>query len=398
MSSYKIHLKKLLEQGKAYPCFCTKEDLDKKREQAETAKKTYTYDRTCLNLSDQEIHKRIEKDIPYSIRLKIEPQPLGFTDLIRGDIQFKKFPFNDFIIFRPDGMPIYNFACVCDDADMKITHVLRGDDHISNTPRQLLIYTALDLEPPLFGHLPMILGSDGSRLSKRHGATSIQQYREQGYLPQTLINFLAKLGWSFDDTQEVFSLEELIKKFSLDKVSSNPAVFNTKKLDWLNSEYIRQLSTEEKYNLSRPFMIKSGLITEEEYTSKKDLIFSIINLAGDRIKTFSQLTGFAEYILDDVKEYEEKGYQKFIKQDYITSIFQKISDNLRDLKDFTKPDLEGMFMSIVEDSGISTKKIMQAVRVALTGSTESPDLAGLILLLGKEPVMKRLNRIIEREA
>jgi len=395
---YQKYITELLDTGKAYRCFCSKEELDGKRKLAEEKKENYIYDRTCLNLSEEEIQKNLEQKKPFVIRLKVEPQNIGFTDLIRGPIDFKKYTFDDFIMVRPDTTPVYNFAVVIDDALMHITHVLRGDDHISNTPRQILIYRALGLPIPEFAHLPMILGADGSRLSKRHGATAVQQYKEEGYLPQTLINFLAKLGWSYDDAQEIFSINELIEKFSLDKVSKNPAVFNIKKLLWMNGEYIKNLSLKEKYELCKPYFIKSGFFTEIEYKEKQDYVFEVLELVGDRLKLLSDISTIVDFLFKETIDYVEKDYNKFIKQEFVPAFFESLIAELESLSDFNNKNIETVFLSIIEKMGLHTGKAMQAVRVGIVGRASSPDLVSSIVLLGKEISLQRLKKIITLES
>ena len=397
--TYDLCSEKLIAQGRAYRCFCTKEELDAKRQEAENVKKHYTYDKKCADLSDSVVSENISKGMPFSIRLRVDTtnHPLFFTDMIRGLIDFSHNQYDDFIIVRPDNMPVYNYAVTIDDALMKITHVIRGDDHISNTPRQILIYRALDLPIPEFAHLPMILGSDGSRLSKRHGATAVQQYREEGYLPDALLNFLARLGWSYDDTQEFFSRSDLIEKFSIEKVSKSSAVFNSQKLLWLNAEYVKLLTLEEKYFLCKDYFIKAGLLTSEQYAEKKSFVLKLIELAGDRLKLISQITEHTHYFFRDKIEYDNDSYTKFIKVDFVPDLFKTIIAKLDALADWSFSSIEMMFKDVIAEKAQTAKKVMQAVRVAMAGSAVSPDLVTIILLYGKEMAIRRLKDILEKE-
>ncbi len=398
-SIYDDCTKKLISEGKAYRCFCSKEELDAKRQAAENSKKQYFYDRQCLNLSESEIQGKISKGLPFSVRLKtdISSAPLSFEDMVHGTIDFSINQFDDFIIVRPDGMPVYNYAVTIDDALMKITHIIRGDDHISNTPRQILIYRALGLAIPSFGHLPMILGSDGSRLSKRHGATAVQQYRDDGYLPEALLNFLARLGWSYDDSQEIFRKADLIQKFSMEKTSKSPAVFNQQKLLWINAEYIKFLTPEEKFEHCKDFFIKSGLLTKEEYYAKKDFVIKAILLAGDRLKLLSQIVEHTHFLFKDTLTYDQAAYDKFIKADFIKDFFQSLISGIEGLSVFDLSSVENLFKKIIVEKNLNTKKAMQAVRVALVGNAVSPDLVTIITLYGKEKTILRLRAILEKE-
>ena len=287
---YNEHIDKLIKEGKAYPCFCTSEELNAQKEEAKKEKKEYRYNGKCKKMDPEKAKQQLEKKKPHVIRIKKNIEgSIIFNDLVKGEINIHSDTIDDFIIRRSDGNPIYNFAVTIDDILMKITHVLRGDDHISNTPKQILLYKALGAEPPLFAHLPMILGEDKTRLSKRHGATAVQEYRDKGFLPEAVCNYLARLGWSYDDSQEIFSIDELIKKFSIEKVSSNPAVFDPKKLKWLNSVYIQKLDIDKKIELAVPFLIKNDLIDQDFADNNSDFLKKIIEIIGDRFKSLEDI-------------------------------------------------------------------------------------------------------------
>jgi nondiscriminating glutamyl-tRNA synthetase len=395
---YKTEVEKLIASGKAYRCFCTKEELDASKAKAEAEKKTWQYDRKCLALTEQQIKDNLSHGKTFVVRLKVDPADVSFTDLVHGPISFSNnFNFDDFIIVRSDGSPIYNFAVTVDDALMKITHVLRGDDHISNTPRQILIYRALGHPLPEFGHLPMILGPDGSRLSKRHGATAVQQYREAGYLPDALLNFLARLGWSFDDYQEIFPRQELVQKFSLEKVSSSAAVFNQQKLVWLNGEYIKKLSPDEKFQECCPFYVNAGLLTREGCIAQKDLIMKVIELAGDRIKTLDQVIGYTDFFFQKNVVFDDQAYGKLIRGTKAAGFFKEIINAWESMESRTKESVDQMFQSVIARSGLKTKDVMQAVRVALTGRSVSPDLVSIMLLMPPKTVTERLSAVVKKE-
>ena len=394
---YRECVDRLLREGKAYRCFCDKNDLEARRKEAEKSKKTYAYDRTCLGLSGPEIEKNLSEKKPFAVRLKVDPSPLSFTDLIRGPIDFSQQTYDDFVIVRQDGWPIYNFAVTVDDALMKITHVIRGEEHISNTPRQLLIYKALGLPLPEFGHVPIILAVDGTKLSKRHGATSVQQFREQGYLPDALINFLARLGWSYDDSQEIFSRDELIEKFSLDKVSPSAGIFNPEKLLWMNAEYIKKLPVAEKVEYCRSVFVNAGLVTDAEYSAKKDYAASVIGLVGDRYKTFPQILEYADFFFRKEIVFDEKDFRKHVTDAGMAPLLGELAELVRTTEPFDRPALEAAVMAFIAARGLHTGKFLQAVRVAVTGRTISPELIGAIAILPRETTVGRLLKAAGRE-
>ncbi len=393
---YNKYLNDLIKSGKAYRCFCTQEELKIKKENARKEKKQYKYDGKCRNLSITDIEKKLKDNIPYVIRLKVEPDiQITFSDPVRGDISVNTNIYDDFIIRRSDGFPIYNFAVVIDDATMKINYVIRGDDHISNTPKQILIYKALNFEIPNFAHLPMILGEDKTRLSKRHGATAVQQFKEEGYLPESLINYLVRLGWGYDDSQEIFSIEELIKKFSLEKVSKNPAVFNFKKLQWLNGVYIQKMNLKERTNAVIPFLKKSNLITDNFDENNFPFLEKIVELVGDRLKLLTDIIIYADYFFTDTVTIDEKAENKLLRKIDYSHVGEKIYTELKQIDTWKKEILEKTLESTAANLDIKRRDYYQFIRVALTGKLVSPDLLGIMLLMGKNKVLDRLMYITE---
>lgn len=382
LSIYQTYAQKLLGLGKVYKCYCTQDELERRRKEAEKQGKVYRYEGTCRNL------KSPPSDKPYAIRL-MTPEVGGIEvqDLIRGTIVFDAKEIDDFIIQKTDGFPTYNFAVVIDDATMDITHVIRGDDHIANTPKQVLVYKALSQEIPEFAHVSTILGSDKAKLSKRHGATSVIAYREMGYLPEALVNFLARLGWSYGD-QEIFSKEELIEKFTLENVGKSPAVFNPEKLLWLNGWYMRNKSAHEIAELVIPFLKKKGF----KLTADARLI-KIINILRERAKTLVELANSADYFFVDEVKYEEAARKKFLTPE-VLPIFEALIERLSSLDEFTVPELQKIFEEITEKRGLKLVQIAQPVRVALTGGTVSPGIFEVMEILGKEKVIERLKRTI----
>ncbi len=384
LDRYRELAEKLLEEGKAYRCFCTPEELEEMRKEAIRKKIPFRYPGKCRNLKPPYPQK------PYSIRLKMPRE--GYTtfyDEIRGYLRFENSQLDDFIIMRSNGLPTYNFAVVVDDADMEITHVIRGDDHINNTPRQIRVFEALGLPIPKFAHVPMILGPDRTRLSKRHGATSIEAYKEEGYLPEALFNYLVRLGWSYGD-QEIFSIDELIEKFSLDRVGKSAAVFNKEKLLWLNGYYIRQKNDEELFELVIPYLEKSGI----REIKKEEGLLKLIHHVKERSKTLLDLSSGILYYFMDPEEYDEKGRRKFFTPKVLPALKELLS-SLKDLKEWDEKTIETLFRNIVEKNGLKMVELAQAVRLALTGKTVSPGIFEVMDSLGREKVLKRIEKVVE---
>jgi glutamyl-tRNA synthetase len=379
---YQNYAQKLLEDGKAYRCYCSPEELDRRRKEAEKQGKVYRYEGTCRNLESHSAGK------PYAIRLATpEIGNIEVHDLIRGMIVFDSKEIDDFIIQKTDGFPTYNFAVVIDDVTMNITHVIRGDDHIANTPKQLLIYSALRYDVPEFAHVSTILGPDKTKLSKRHGATAVVAYREMGYLPEALVNYLTRLGWSYGD-QEIFTREELVEKFTLENVGKSPAVFNPEKLLWLNGWYIRNKPAEEIAELVIPSLKRKGFqVTLDEKFIK------IVNLLRERAKTLADIADSGDYFFIEEVKFEESAQKKFLTHDALP-ILETLVERLSLLSDFRVAELQKIFDEITEKRGLKLVQIAQPVRVALTGGTVSPGIFEVMEILGKEKVIDRLKMAV----
>lgn len=381
IQTYRDMVEKLLQEGKAYYCTCTPEELEEKRKQALAEGRKPKYDGTCR-----------DRNLPATTGavVRFRAPEVGVTivhDLIKGDIAFQNEELDDLVIQRADGFPTYNFAVVVDDALMGITHVIRGDDHVNNTPRQILLYEALGFPVPKFAHVPMILGADKTRLSKRHGATSVMAYKEMGYLPEALVNYLVRLSWSHGD-QEIFSLDELIAYFDLDGVGRSPAVFNPDKLLWLNQHYIREYPIEKLVACVKPFWEKKGYdVADENYLAK------IIQDFKPRVKTLLELAEQATfYFVEDLTYDREAAAKYFTVQ--IKGYLQELRSRLKNWPDYSKEGIERFFQVFTEEMGIKLKTIAQPLRVALTGKTVSPGLDEVMLTLGRERVLKRLDAAI----
>ena len=376
----------LLSAGKAYRCYCSPEDLETRRQEAQKKGLKPKYDGTCRNRTDH------PEGMPSVVRFKTPLEgPVAVHDLLRGQIIFDNQELDDFIIQRTDGTPTYNFVVVVDDADMGITHVIRGDDHLSNTPRQALMYEALNHPQPKFAHISMILGADKARLSKRHGATSVLAYRDMGYLPDAVINYLVRLGWSHGD-QEIFSRDELIQHFSLESITTSAAVFNPEKLTWLNQQYIQKTPPLELAPHLEPMLVKEGLLPEGHGLSLEEIAKPIPSL-NQRAETLVEMAHKAEFYFKKELEFDEQARAKLLTPEARPHLELLVS-KLSTLRDFSESTLETAFKEIVEQEGIKLGKLAQPVRIALTGKKESPGIYEVLSLLGRDTTISRLNNAI----
>lgn len=371
----------LLKSGHAYKCYVTPEELEEKRKQAQSRGDVLRYKREWAKMNEG-------PDKPYVIRLQTPDHcSIEVEDLLRGTVTFDASEVDDFIILKRDGFPTYNFAVVVDDATMNITHIIRGDDHLINTPRQVLLYKALSYDIPKMAHVSMILGSDNKRLSKRHGATSVVAYKDKGYLPEAIINFLSRLGWSYGD-QEIFSKAELIEKFTLNNVGKSAAVFNEEKLEWLNSWYIKNDPPEKIAGLVIPLLKEKGLDVEVD-----EKLIKIIMELRQRAKTLLDISNSIDYFYADKIDLDEKAKDKFLTAE-IKPVLRDITTGLADLNDFNIDEIRKVFDHIMEERELKLGKIAQPVRVALTGGTVSPGIFEVMDILGKNEVLKRLENAI----
>jgi glutamyl-tRNA synthetase len=395
-----IYLKfaqKLIESGKAYYCYCTPEELAERREQMLKKGIPPKYDGRCRFLSEEEEKKFINEGRSRVVRFATPDKgETVFKDLIKGKVEFVNSLLDDFVMLKSDGIPTYNFAAVVDDHLMKITHVIRGDDHISNTPRQILVYRALEFDDvPLFAHLPMILGPDGTRLSKRHGATAVVDYKEFGYLPEALVNYLALLGWAAGDTQEVFSLDELIEKFSLERVGKSSAIFSPEKLGWMNGEYIRKTDIEKLTNRAVPYLQKRGHVPERVNEKQFEYVKKVVALEQERLKTLADIVELADFFFVDRVRYEEGAVNKILKQDYVPDLLKKLKVKFNELSPFSAGNVEGAMRTLAEELGLKTSLVFHPLRVAVSGRMVGPGLFDMVEVLGRDRVLKRIDDALQ---
>ena len=382
-SHYQAQIEKLLESGKAYRCTCTAEQVDAMRKAAQAAGRRPGYDGSCRHRTD------IDPAQTHTVRFRApDDGTTSVQDRIRGGVAFDNSEIDDLVIRRSDGTPTYNFVVVVDDAEMGITQVVRGEDHLSNTPKQILIYKALGLNVPVFAHLPLILGTDGARLSKRHGATSVTAYRDMGYLPDAMNNYLARLGWSHGD-QELFSREELIEHFSLDHVGSSAGVFNPEKLEWVNFQHLKELPASSIAKAIRPIIDQRGWTVAGD----DEWLASMASTLQERAKTLNELVDSAIYYFVDDLDYDDKAVAKFLHK-ASPDMLGDLQAALEAVSEWSAEGIKAAFTTVMEKHDLKLGKLAQPVRVALTGGAVSPGIFELAEVLGKERTVQRLNAAI----
>ena len=382
MDTYRAHVDDLLKRGFAYKCYCTSEELEQKRQQAMKEGKKPKYDGKCrLNPPSPPLENGGKGG--FSIRFKApETGATIVQDICRGEVVFENKELDDLIILRSNGTPTYNFTVVVDDVEMKITHVIRGDDHLNNTPRQILLYQAFNYPVPQFAHLPMILGADKKRLSKRFAATSVLEYRDQGYLPEGLLNYLARLGWAHGD-QEIFTIDEMIKAFDLADVGKAAAVFDPEKLKWVNSHHVLKLSDEQVFDATFPYLEKCGLKVQN-----RSMGIKAVASERERGKTFDELAKISAFYFRDEIIYDEKSKEKWLNASGKKTL-TIIIDRLSELSDFNEHAIAEVFKKIIEETGKKMLDVAQPCRVALTGTTVSPGTYEVMAILSTAEVLKR---------
>jgi glutamyl-tRNA synthetase len=385
---------RLEAQGAAYPCFCTPAELEQRRQAQLARGEDPRYDGRCRNLPADERARRRAAGEPAALRFRLPaPQEVAWDDVVRGRIAFQSDVLDDFVLVRSDGWPTYNFACVVDDLHMRISHVIRGDDHISNTPRQILLYRAFAAEPPVFAHASMILGPDGKRLSKRHGATSVEAFGEQGILPEGMVNFLALLGWALDGKTELFTLAELERVFRLDRVGPNPAVFDTQKLEWINAQHLKRLDEDDRVRRVCGFLEAHG----NDLTGRSDEWRRVfVRALGERLKTLADAADVGAFVLQDPPAMEADAWAELLARAGADARLAALADRIEPLSAWTLEALEAATRALASDSGVKAGEVIAPARVALTGRKAAPGIFEVMWLLGREGVVARLRAAAER--
>jgi glutamyl-tRNA synthetase len=388
LERYRERAEALIVNGKAYRCYCTVEELEADRNAAEAKGDAYRYSGRCRRLA--EAGEAQPDDAPHVIRCKVLPGPIEFHDLIRGDVQFEGELIDDFVLIRSDGNPTYHLSVVVDDVDMEITHVARGDDHLSNTPKHIVLFRAFNAPIPVFAHLPLILGSDRKRLSKRTGATSAEEYRDLGIVPHALFNFLTLLGWNPGGDRELITHDEAVQVFDLGDVNKAPAVFDPEKLLWMNGQYLMRMSADEIYPHLLPFIEEAPLET----------LRPIIELNKTRARTLKELAElFVPFTIDDeALQYDADAVKKHLKGDELAARLTELHDALANTEPFDVTTSEAALRALAEAKGVSAGKLIHPLRLALTGRGSSPPVFDVAVVLGKEKSLARLRRLIEQLA
>lgn len=386
LSLYRDNAERLLQEGKAYKCFCSPERLETLRKEQLSKGKMPRYDGRCRSLPNEESTRMEAAGQRPVIRFRVGGGSIVFDDLIHGKMHFESEGIGDFIIVRSDGMGAYNLACVIDDHLMHITHVIRGEDHLSNTPRQILIYQALGWHPPTFAHHPLILGPDKSPLSKRHGTTTVSQYREEGFLPEALLNYLVLLGWTPASGEEVLSLERIVEEFSLDAISKSAPIFNRKKLEWLNSIYIREKEEGQLSELLLPYLQKAGLPISQIDRNYLDQIFRVLK---ENLVVLSQIEEYLGIFFDEKFRIED-GAKTVLLDTRNREMLRTVLGVLEVSPEITSDSWPSLLPQLEEKTGRSGKDLFAPLRAAVTGKTKGPELAKTLPLLGKDRIINRL--------
>ncbi|NIR45552.1 MAG: glutamate--tRNA ligase [Gemmatimonadetes bacterium] len=393
---HRVDAERLLESGAAYRCFCTPEELETMRAAAKEEGRAAAYDGRCREIPPEGAARRAASGEPHAVRFRM---PLGLTewdDLVQGVTRFQNRDIEDFVILRSDRTPTYNLAVVSDDLEMRISHVVRGADHISNTPKQIQIYRALGAELPAFCHVPLIMGPDGKRLSKRHGATAVGEYREAGFVPAGMRNFLALLGWSPGDDTEYMEPAELVTRFSLERINKKPAVFDLEKLEWLNGQHIANTPDPKLAEWIAPKLIDSGLSDEIEWKDRQDWFESVLHLVKTRARTLNELYDRVRPFFVPAVEYDPAAVKKHWKDPTgAAERLDRLRDELEGLEAWNEEALEAQLRALAEVMGIGAGKLIHPLRVALTGSAVSPGIFEVMNLLGRDVVLRRIDAAID---
>ena len=380
-------VQKMLDNGTAYRCFLQKDELDQLRQNSEQKKEIFRVPQTYRDLSKNEEQKMLSDGKSFTVRLKIPEGETEFTDLVYGTIKVQNKDLDDFIIARSDGSPTYNFVVAVDDSDMNISHVVRGDDHLANTPKQILVYRALGLNEPIFAHLPMILGPDKKRLSKRHAATNVQEYKEKGFTAQAILNYLSLLGWNPDSDKEIFTDNELIESFQFDQVQKKSAVFDEKKLLWISQQHLTEMSVRDAMNEIYKLNPDWGDGLDWNYLKE------IVKLIKDRSKTITEISEMSELFFQESLEYNQELISKTFKEESV-SITKDFKNALESCQEWNRNEIEIIFDNLMAQHDVQIGKVMKPIRVALTGIPFGPGIFDLILLLGKDMCLKRLRKLL----
>ncbi|MDI3256507.1 MAG: glutamate--tRNA ligase [Kyrpidia sp.] len=392
---YRRHLDGLLHRGLAYPCYCSPEELKAAREAAQKAGETPRYPGTCRRLTagERAALEATGRRPVYRLRVDLD-RPVIVDDLVRGRVEFGPDQLDDFVIFKSDGWPTYHFATVVDDMEMGITHVIRAEEHLSNTPRHVVLFQMLGGQTPAFAHVPMILAPDRTKLSKRHGATSVEEFRELGFLPQALLNYCLLLGWSPGDEEEILSLDEAVKRFSIERIVKHAAVYDIHKLEWINGHYLRSLPVEQVWKHALPFFQKAGYVSSEPDEKEAAAALARFDAVRERVHTLVGVVDAVSYFYRPVTEYDAKGVRKHFQRPEVADLLEAARTTLETVESWDVSTLETTYRALIERRGIKGGELIHPTRLALTGRTVGPGLFDVMALLGREKTLERLAQAI----
>lgn len=394
---YRQYADRLEATGHAYRCYCSEEEISRAREVARQNKLTYKYNRRCRSLDAAVRQQYAAEGRPYVLRFAVpDGQTVAFDDLLHGVIETPTDSIGDFVVMRANGIPLYNFAVVIDDHTMRISHVLRGEGHISNTPVQLLVYRALGLPEPRFGHVGHVTGMNRAKFSKRKGEGSVRDFKEAGYLPEALLNFMALLGWT-PETGEIVSRDEMIRLFRIEDLTKAAAAFDRDKLDWMNGHYIRQRSRRDWAEAALPFVVAAGMISETAALARWEWFEEVMAQIQERVRTLAEIPQATAFFFNDQITVDAEAEAKFLTQPHIGPFFQRLSRELAGLPEWSMQSVETAIRTLMADMGLKPKESMQPLRVALTGGTVSPGLFETAFLIGRERVLRRLAPYVSQQ-
>jgi glutamyl-tRNA synthetase len=393
LEMYRAMAARLVDEGRAYYCYCTAETIQAKRQAAEAAGGGWVYDRTCCALTAEQIATLESAATPHAVRFKVPAGKTTFNDLVHGPIEFDNTVIEDFVVLRSDAQPTYHLSVVADDIEMEITHVVRGDDHISNTPKQVLLYQAFGRTHPSFAHVPLILGPDKKRLSKRHGATSVMEYPRLGYLPEAMVNFLALLGWSPGGDEELFTRDELVQRFTLQGISGGNAVFNPEKLDWFNQQHMMRMETSELARRVEPVLREQGMWSDDFAGARRPWFLSVLDLYKPRVKRLDGFGSEAKPLFTDEVVYDTDAVRKHLGTPEIRVLLDELASAYEAVDSFKADVLERSLRDLAEIRGVKAGALIHATRVAVTGRAMSPGLFEVLELVGKERTITRMRTV-----
>ncbi|MDY0234844.1 MAG: glutamate--tRNA ligase [Gudongella sp.] len=393
---YKKYVDELIENDYAYYCFCSKERLESVREEQKMKGMVPKYDGFCRNVSLEDAKKRIEAGEEYVVRLKLPiDRDIHFNDLVRGDITINTNDIDDQVLLKSDGFPTYHLAVVVDDYLMGITHIVRGEEWLPSTPKHVYMYEAFGWEKPIYVHLPTVLNHERKKLSKRQGDVSVDDFKTKGYLPEGLVNYLALVGWSPDDNEELLTMDQMIEKFSFDRVSKTGGIFDKDKLDWVNGHYIRDSLLSRIKDLSIPYLVEAGFITNDFAKENPEWMDILIDTIKESLATVSEITDKTSFIFDEKLEIEEDAMTEFLNDESTDILMNAIIEEANEFESLNYDDAKGFMKKIQKRTGIKGKNLFMPVRVALTGTAHGPELVNVIYLLGKEKMISRAKHILE---